>query len=216
MRILAFSDIHGSYKKVNEILARELAYDLILIAGDLTTAGSPKEAEDALKLFQSHGKVVLVVAGNMDPPELETTFSSLDVSINARGVVKDSVGFFGVSASPFTPMNTPYEISEEEILQRAEKGWGDVARARWKIFVPHAPPRDTKVDKIGSGAHVGSTSVREFIEKHQLDIVVCGHIHEARGLDAIGKTEIVNCGPAGKGYYVVIEVGDEVRVVTLG
>ncbi|HEY4611923.1 MAG TPA: metallophosphoesterase [Bacteroidota bacterium] len=212
MRVLAFSDIHGSYKKVNEILARESGYDLILIAGDLTTVGSPKEAEDAIKLFQAHGKPVLAVAGNMDPPVLEKTFNALGVSINAKGVVYENVGFFGVSASPFTPMNTPYEISEEDILQRAEQGWGEVAKAHWKIFVPHAPPRDTTLDKIMMGRHVGSTAVRKFIDERQPDVVVCGHIHEARGMDTLGKSKIVNCGPAGKGYYAVIEVGAEVRI----
>ena len=221
MRILAFSDIHGAYKKVNEILTKESAYDLILIVGDLTTRGSPREAQDAIKLFQSHGKPqgdkpLLAVAGNMDPRELDDTFDSLGISINAKGVVREKVGFFGVSASPFTPMHTPYEIPEEEISLRAEKGWVDVVTAQWKIFAPHAPPRDTKVDVITGGVHVGSTAVREFVEKHQPDVVVCGHIHEARGVDTIGKTKIVNCGPAGRGYYVVIEVGAEVTIETKG
>lgn len=212
MRILAFSDIHGSYKKANDILSKESGYDTIIIAGDLTTVGSPKEAEEAIKLFQSHSKPIYVVAGNMDLPELDETFDKLGVSINSKGVMRDDVGFFGVSASPFTPMNTPYEISEDEIMRRGEAGWKDVATARWKIFVPHAPPRGTKLDKIMIGMHVGSTAVRTFIEQHQPDLVICGHIHEARGLDVIGKAKIVNCGPAGKGYYVVIDIGTELKV----
>ena len=216
MRILAFSDIHGSYKKVDEILSKESGYDSIVIAGDLTTVGSNEEAGNALRLFQSHGKPVYAVAGNMDPMELEGTFEILGVSINARGFVKDGVGFFGVSASPFTPMNTPYEISEEEIKQRAESGWNDVATARWKIFVPHAPPRDTKVDRIMMGKHVGSTAVREFVERHHPDAVVCGHIHEARGVDSMGKTTIVNCGPAGRGFYAVISIGNELTIELRG
>jgi Icc-related predicted phosphoesterase len=35
-------------------------------------------------------------------------------------------------------------------------------------------------------------------------VVICGHIHEARGIDMIGTTRIVNCGPAGKGEYAGI------------
>ena len=34
------------------------------------------------------------------------------------------------------------------------------------------------------------------------------HIHEARGVDQIGNTKIVNCGPARSGYYAVAEVND--------
>ena len=216
MRILAFSDIHGSYKRVDEILSKESGYDAIIVAGDLTTFGSKQEAEKALRLFQLHGTPLVGVAGNMDPPELESTFSFLGVSVNAKGVVREGVGFFGVSASPFTPMNTPYEISEEEIARRAEAGWKNVAEASWKVFIPHAPPRDTKVDRIASGSHVGSTAVREFIEQRHPDVVVCGHIHEARGLDSIGKTKIVNCGPAGQGYYAIIEVGNNITIELRG
>jgi hypothetical protein len=134
------------------------------------------------------------------------------VCINGKGVVLDDVGFFGISGSPFTPMHTPYEISEEEIKKRAEAGWRDVNSAKWKIFVPHAPPRNTKLDKIFLGKHVGSTAVKEFVEERQPDVLVCGHIHEARGLDELGRTKMVNCGPAGKGYYAIIETGETVSL----
>ena len=216
MQIIALTDIHGSYKKVNDILMKESACDVIILGGDLTTFGSPKEADDAVRLFQSHGKPVLVVAGNMDPPNLEETFDRLKVSINGKAAIVGEAGFFGVSACPFSPLHTPYEISEEEIRRRAEEGWKRAQAARWKIFVPHAPPSNTKLDRILAGAHVGSTAVREFIEKKQPDVVLCGHIHEARGRDSIGKTQIVNCGPAGKGYYAVIELGDTIKVENRG
>ena len=216
MRIIALTDIHGSYQKVNAILSRETGYEVILIGGDLTTHGSPKEAEEAIHLFRRYAKPILAVAGNMDPPELDDLFSASGISINARGVIIGEVGFFGTSGSPFTPMNTPYEISEDEIGRRAEAGWNDVLAARWKIFVPHAPPFNTKLDKIFLGKHVGSTAVRRFIEQHQPDAVVCGHIHEARGLDSIGETKMVNCGPAGRGYYSVIEVSNSISVEARG
>lgn len=216
MHLIAFTDIHGSYKRVDEILSKEKAYDAVIIGGDLTTIGSKKEAEDSLTLFKSHGKPLLVVAGNMDPPDLEETFTKLEVSINAKGVVIENVGFFGVSASPFTPMNTPYEISEDEIKRRADAGWKDVSQARWKIFVPHAPPHNTKLDKIMLGKHVGSTAVRSFIEQRQPDVVVCGHIHESLGQDTIGRSKMINCGPAGRGHYAVIEIGKTVTVEARG
>ncbi|MBM4160103.1 MAG: YfcE family phosphodiesterase [Ignavibacteria bacterium] len=216
MRILAFTDIHGAYSKVIEILSREAPFDAIIIGGDLTTHGTPDEAEQAVKGFNRFDKPLLVVAGNMDPPPVEERLGRLGVDINAKGRLLDNVGFFGISGSPVTPMHTPYEISEEEIKKRANAGWRDVEPAAWKIFVPHAPPRDTKLDKIFLGKHVGSSAVREFVEQHQPDVVVCGHIHEARGIDSIGKTQMVNCGPAGRGHYAVIEVGEGINVTLRG
>ncbi len=216
MRIIALTDIHGSYTKVQEILTKEKGVDAVIIGGDLTNVGTSKEAEEAIRLFQSYVQTLFVVAGNMDLPELDDTFDKLRISINSKGRILNEAGFFGVSGSPFTPMHTPYEIPEEEIKKRSESGWQEVQSARWKIFVPHAPPRNTKLDRIRAGMHVGSTAVREFIEKYQPDVCVCGHIHEARGTDVIGKTQIVNCGPAGKGCYAVIEVGENIKVENRG
>lgn len=215
-RIIAVSDIHGAYESVQRILSKEPLLDALIIAGDLTTNGSPREAEDALKLLRQFGKPIISVTGNMDPLTLEPTFESMTSYVNGRGVIIDEVGFFGVSGSPFTPMNTPNELSEETIRHRAESGWNDAESARWKIFIPHAPPYNTAVDRILSGNHVGSKAVRTFIELHHPDIVVCGHIHEARGQDTIGSSEIVNCGAAGKGYYVVITIENQITVEVRG
>ena len=216
MRILAFTDIHGAFSNVEEIFAKESSFDVGLIGGDLTTHGTPQEAEAAIRQFRRFGKPLLAIAGNMDPPTMDNTFTSLGISINGTGVVLNGVGFFGVSGSPFTPMNTPYEISEEEIRKRAEAGWHEMETARWKVFVPHAPPRDTKLDRIFLGKHVGSSAVREFIEKCQPDLVICGHIHEARGIDTLGKTKMVNCGPASRGYYAMVELGSEITIQLRG
>lgn len=216
MKFLAFTDIHGSYERVDHVISTEKDVNGIIIGGDLTTYGSPEEGEKAIRLFQNSGLPLFVVAGNMDSPDFDKRHEDLGVSINAKGIMLGNVGIFGVSASPFTPLHTPYEIAEEEIARRAELGWTDVAAARWKIFVPHAPPRDTKLDRITLGRHVGSTAVRTFIEQHQPDIVVCGHIHESRGIDTIGKTRIINCGPAGKGCYAVIEIGEHSTVEARG
>ena len=216
MRILAVADIHGAYDNVSSLLERESSIDILVVGGDLTTFGTPHEATRAIRQFQEFGKPVLVVGGNMDPPELDETFDQLGVSINARGLILDDVGFFGVSGAPHSPMNTPNEIPEPEIMKRAVAGWREVEKAKRKVFVPHAPPYNTSVDKIGRGRHVGSTAVRAFIEERQPDVVICGHIHEAMGVDTIGKSRIVNCGPAGKGYYCVITLGEEIMVEQRG
>jgi uncharacterized protein len=216
MRIIAFTDVHGSYDRVEEILTTESFFDAIVIGGDLTTHGTIDEARCAIQGLQKFGKPVLAVAGNMDLPTFEAAYETLNVNINAKGIVLDDAGFFGVAGSPFTPMNTPYEISEAEIARRASLGWRDVSAAHWKIFVPHAPPRGTALDRILIGKHVGSSAVREFVELRQPDVLVCGHIHESRGIDVLGKTQMVNCGTAARGSYAVIEIGKAVSIELCG
>ena len=216
MRIIAFTDVHGAYDKVINILRKESQFDVIIVGGDLTTRGTVQEATDALHRILVFKKPVFAVAGNMDLPSFEDEFSKMGVNLNARGILLDDVGFFGVAASPFTPMHTPYEISEEEIQRRAEAGWQDIRGARRKVFVPHAPPKDTKLDKIFLGPHVGSSAVREFALQHQPDVLICGHIHEARGLDTLGTTKLVNCGAASRGYYALIELQNDVSISLRG
>jgi Icc-related predicted phosphoesterase len=66
-------------------------------------------------------------------------------------------------------------------LARSMKG------AEWNgcsfLFVSHAPPRNTALDTISSGAHVGSLAVGRFIERWARDgrliATLHGHIHES-------------------------------------
>jgi uncharacterized protein len=204
LTVLAFSDLHGEFRAVEKVLQHVGAVDLLLIAGDLTTNGSRRDGEEALRKLGEQGRPLLVVAGNMDPPSLDGLFLERGLTLNARGVTVGDVGFHGVSGGPLSPLHTPNELTEEEILRRAEVGWQEVREARTRVFVPHAPPSRTTLDRIWSGAHVGSTAVRRFIEERAPDLCVCGHIHESRGEDRIGPTTVVNCGAGGKGHYALL------------
>jgi uncharacterized protein len=211
MKILAVTDIHGAYEKATKIIKHEQA-DIVIIGGDLTNAGSLKEVEAAINLFKPISKKIFAITGNMDLPLHEDFFRSIGISLNGEGIVVGDIGFFGVSASPFSPLFTPNEISEESILIVLEKGYDKIKTARTKIMISHSPPYGSKVDILHSGIHVGSTAVREFIECQQPDVVICGHIHEARGQEILGKTKIVNCGQGGKGYYAIIEVNKNLEI----
>jgi len=212
VKIVALTDVHGAYDRVTGILEQEQPCDVVVVGGDITTHGSPQEAERAIRQWSARCKTLLAVAGNMDPPSIDEHLIQLGISINGRGVTIGDAGFFGVSGSPVTPMRTPNEVSEAEIARRIQQGWDQISTACWKVFVPHAPPRDTIVDRVFLGKHVGSTAVRSFIEQHQPDIVLCGHIHEARGQDQIGSSRIVNCGPAAKGYYALVHIDKSIRI----
>ena len=216
MKLIAVSDIHGSYKTTESLLRSEWPWDGLIMAGDLTTHGSEKETSSALDMLRSFGAPVAGVCGNMDAPEMERVFLEKGISIDRSGTVWGDVGLFGVSGSLPTPMHTPYEISEQEIAARVRSGWNAVRSARHTILVSHTPPFNTTLDVLNTGRHVGSSAVRSFIESERPTLVICGHIHEARGIDSIGPTTIVNCGPAGMGYYAVVRAGDSVTIELKG
>jgi len=212
MRVLAFSDVHGSIEMVERVLVLERTFDLIVLAGDITTAGTTSEITKAIERVSVFRKPVAAIAGNMDPLPLERTLKRLGVSIDSSGAVYGNAGFFGVSGCPESPMRTPNELSEREIMDRAEAGWKSVAAARWKIFVPHTAPHDTLLDLTHSGIHAGSTAVRDFVLRRKPDAVICGHIHEACGMDTVGGVPAINCGPAGKGRYAVVTIGESIAM----
>jgi hypothetical protein len=212
MRILALSDIHGAYELAKRILRAERGIDLVIMAGDLTTFGTREEALDAVAGFRAITEPVLAVAGNMDTREIDEAFAGEKISINGKGVRIGNTGFFGVSGGPHSFLHTPFELAEEEILTLAEKGFAEVADAPTKVFVPHAPPHETKLDKVRSGKHVGSTAVRDFIQSRQPDLVICGHIHESAGEDTLGLSKMVNCGSVKEGRYAVIELEKDITL----
>jgi Icc-related predicted phosphoesterase len=72
-------------------------------------------------------------------------------------------------------------------------------------MICHTPPFDTRLDRLMNGRPVGSPAVRAFIETHQPDLAVVGHIHEGRGVDRLGRTLVLNAGALRDGGYVVIE-----------
>jgi Icc-related predicted phosphoesterase len=94
-------------------------------------------------------------------------------------------------------------------MDRAMVGFG---REMPLVLVSHSPPKNTRLDMVWSGEHVGSIAVRNFIEKFKPALVISGHVHEARGIDSVGETTLVNTGPALAGNYAEIRLEDKVTV----
>ena len=59
------------------------------------------------------------------------------------------------------------------------------------ILLSHYPPFGV-VDFTLSDTHAGDGYLRRLIERYQPPLVICGHIHEAKGIDKIGDTLVVN------------------------
>jgi hypothetical protein len=75
----------------------------------------------------------------------------------------------------------------------------------------HQPPRGAQ-DTLYNGDSSGSFSLRRFVEEYQPDLLLCGHIHEARGEGFIGSTRIVNVGELRQGFAALIEIANEITV----
>ncbi|MBN2372516.1 metallophosphoesterase [bacterium] len=203
MKILAFGDIHEDTPKIREIDGISSA-SCIIVSGDLTNVGGVEKAKTVIDSIRRYNPNVYAQAGNFDRKEVETFLAGQGISLHGNGFILEDIGIFGVGGSNKTPFNTPNEFCENDIEALIYAGYRKIMYTPLKLFVSHAPPFNTKADIIKSGEHVGSKSVRRFIETCQPDVCIAGHIHEAKGEDWIGRTIILNPGMLKNGGYVEI------------
>jgi len=147
--------------------------------------------------------------GNDDIFEIDQMIESSPCVTFAEGKLIDLDGFTMISmgwTNP-TPWDTFREAPEEELAAKIEAIAARVPDMGRAIFNFHAPPYGTGLDEapaldanlrpMHGGAvmkPVGSTAVRDSINKHQPLLSVHGHIHESRGVKWMGRTLAVNPG----------------------
>ena len=211
MRLLGITDLHDNRSSLERILAHAGPVDVLLLGGDITDFGSPNDAERVVRMLESRPGRIFAVAGNCDSAGVEERLVSLGVSLFQRGVTVDGVGFQGLSAMP--PWRAEmYHFGEEELGAALDAGYRQLAAPARHVVLSHPPPRATRIDHTHRGHNVGSTALREFIDRLQPDLVVCGHIHEGRGVEQLGRTVVVNCGAAAAGFYALVELGENPTV----
>jgi len=214
MKLLCVTDLHQSSAALERILADAAAagpIDLLLLGGDITQFGPPEAAERLVRQAQAAGAPVLAVAGNCDSPAIDRRLVELGVSLHGRGLICGDVGIHGLSATPLW-RSKMHQFTEEELAGDLRAGYAQVAGAAHQVVRAHAPPHGGKLDRTHFFQHVGSKALRAFIEETQPELVLCGHIHEGRGIEQLGRTTVVNCGAAFAGYYALAEVGGDVKV----
>ncbi len=213
LRLLLLGDLHGNRLVIRRI-CRESSEEItaFILCGDITDFGSYIQAEETLKEITESSIPVLFVPGNCDPKELVNT-QAVQNAVNIHGRCREieDICFLGIGGSPFTPFHTPFEMSEEEMKKILNDAYKCLKTKKRFILISHTPPIGTKVDLTYSGVHAGSRAVREFVEAKKPSLVLCGHIHEARGTDVINGTIIVNPGPANRGLWATIDVEEEIR-----
>ncbi len=201
MRLFAIADPHGNYSKIEELLEQSGDIDVVLIAGDITNFGPDEKALELLDLFKPP---ILAVPGNCDHESiLKVIEESRATNLHNEAVKIDGVKFVGMGGSNPTPFCTPFELEEchfetnlDSLMNETQKTDGPV------VILTHVPPYGI-LDNVAD-MHVGCKALNAFLDK--ADLIVCGHIHEARGIKKSGKTTIVNPGMAALGFAALIDI----------
>ena len=239
MKILAIGDPHGKLPKNLNGIIKKNKIDVIICVGDYGfTPNKPwleeswkgikrKFIDDSYKnvvdKFCSYGLPVLTLRGNMyqcggkrfADKILKKNKNLINKFIGKQNIKGQNFVFFDVlyesstlndkvKIDQFTRNKMKSNNSREKRLNKLLKENSNA------ILIAHNPPYGF-VDKAHDGKHVGSKILLNAIKKHQPKLVLCGHIHEAKGKAKIGKVPVYNLG--WHEDYAIFDVGEKVKFV---
>ena len=197
MKILAFTDTHGSLLALKRIEQKTKTQkpDLLVCAGDISIF--EHGIVGIMRRLNKLNKKIIMVHGNHED---EATFIKLSklfrniIFVHKTIFIYDDVLFLGYGGGGFSLVDKEFEktakVKFKKIIKKNEN--------KKMILVTHAPPYKTKLDKLVQG-HCGNKSIRHFVEKSKINLLICGHLHENFGKeDRIKKTKVINPGPFGK------------------
>ena len=169
--------------------------------------------ELAERKYAGTDRTIYVAPGNDDPWFIDEVLAELPRFKLLEGQVVtlgDRYEMLSSGYSTPTPWNTHRELSEAELGGKIEELAERLESPSTAIFNLHDPPFNTGIDegpdldpatlKARSGMGqastkpVGSTAVKDAIEKYQPLLALHGHIHESRGSVRIGRTLCINPG----------------------
>ena len=196
MRILAASDIHGDINLARSLAekAEKAKVDMVLLCGDLTF--NEVSTEGIISPFKEKGLKVGIIPGNHESNATSNFLIERYKLVNLHGYsyYMDRVGMFGCGSANIGL----FQLSEEEIFNFLDHGHEYIKDKQKKIMVTHVHPAGSLIEKF-TRFFPGSMAVREAIERFQPDLALCGHVHEAEGIEEkIGKTKLINVGRQGK------------------
>lgn len=197
MKILAFTDIHGSLSALRRIERKVKSQkpDLLVCAGDVSIF--ERGIIGIMRKLNKLNKKIVIIHGNHEDAstfiKLSKLFKNI-IFIHKKYFIKNNTLFLGYGGGGFSIIDKGFEKTAKEKFKDMIKNNQD----KKIILVTHAPPYKTRLDKLIQG-HCGNKSIRHFVEKNKVDLLICGHLHENFGKeDKIKRTKIINPGPYGK------------------
>jgi hypothetical protein len=199
MRLLVFSDLHNDTAALEKLMTVEADY--YIAAGD--TVSWARGLDIAGRVLARRAGKVWVLPGNHES-EADIARLCRDHGLHefhGRTFTAGGYTVAGLGYSNPTPFNTPGEYPEIEMARRLAPFAGLCPL----VLICHCPPKGTPIDRVREGVHIGSTAVREFLDKHPPAHFVCGHVHEAEGVVCdLGPTRAANAGK--RGYLLELEL----------
>jgi Icc-related predicted phosphoesterase len=243
VRIAAAGDVHASEETRDRIASAfatvERDADLVLLAGDLTTRGEPKQAEalaDAVRhlsipvaavlgnhdLHESRGVEIAGILSNAGVCMLEQRAAVFEIGAEQVGVVgaKGFVGGFPGSKLPDfgEPLLRRVYAETGEEVKAIRRGLQEIAHCPIRIVLLHYSPTSDTLhgEPEGIWTYLGSDRLAGPIAEYRPDVVLHGHAHSGSFEGAIGDVPVYNVAVhvTGRDFYVFELEGHQVEVET--
>lgn len=240
IRVAAAADIHASdvsRERVERAFADlEGEADVVLLAGDLTTSGEPKQAEVIASACRGLGLPIFAVLGNHDhhaerTEELAEVLEDAEVRLLDRecascevdglevGIVgaKGFVGGFPGSALPDfgEPLLRRVYAETSAEAEAIASGLQATVHCDVRIVLLHyAPVVDTlEGEPVGIQTYLGSERLATPIVEYGADLVLHGHAHAGSFQGSIGEIPVYNVAVhvTGRNFWIFELDGSGVR-----
>jgi Icc-related predicted phosphoesterase len=164
------------------------------------------------KVLGPKGIMLYFLPGNDDIYDIDAVIEEFEHVRNPDGKrywIDDAHELVGNANANMTPWKCNRDLEEDELAVRLEEVVALLENPEQAIFDFHVPPYDSGLDVcpeldenlqiVARGGQilmkpVGSTAVREVIERVQPLLSLHGHIHESAGHTRIGRTLAINAG----------------------
>lgn len=238
MKILTLGDPHGILPKNLDRIIKKNKIDLIVCVGDWAFTPEKPWAEESWKgvgrkfiddsyknsvnKVCSYGLPVLTLRGNMFMKESKP---KADKYLRKnKNLINKFTGKYKINGQNFVFFDISYELFTLRDEHKGEFFRNRMLKNKRReikldkllkenpnsILITHNPPYGV-VDKSYTGKHVGSKIILNAVKKHQPKLLLCGHIHEAKGRGKIGRTPVYNLG--WHGDYAVFDITEKVKLV---
>ncbi len=194
LKILAAGDFHNDHLCATRLAERATKenVDLIILNGDLVEEDQP---HGIIGHFVNTKKKLVLVPGNHDLLATEFLANLYGVkNLHGAYMIQNGIGICGFGGAN-CGMNA---LSEEDIYAELKASFEQIKHLSTTIMVTHVHPSGTHMEQFSSFIK-GSIGLRKAIESCKPTVVICGHVHEAEGIEEkIGSTTVINVGKSGK------------------